>query len=409
MGKHWRSRWELVVREPNVEGLLNELTEAGVAFGAPYRIDAVTLYLEVPYLQMKTARGVLDRRGSDLRLCRPCGLLPKGRRLGKRYALLSALGVCAVLLVLSNLFVWRIEVSGNDRVPTGAVLRAVQDAGAGIGSFWPAFDSEQLKTELLLALEDVQWVAVNYRSGAIEVVVREQRPVPKVIDNDEPMHIAATRSGVIAELSAKQGQPCVGVGDTVEKGQLLISGAAVSSIGTTRAVHALGSVRARTWHTISARVPVSQREKDYTGRQSLRISLLLGGKRINFYGNSSIFGDTCDTITMDYRLCMEGVFALPVRILVQQCVYWTPLEREADITEQEATARTALADVLQQRLGDGSTVVTSDYASNSSGNCLTVSLMAECLEEIGEEVPIPTEQLRKIRMDNTLGEEATND
>lgn len=409
MGNQWRSRWELVIREPSAEGLLNALTEAGVTFHAPRIMDEVTVYLEIPYGQMGRARRVLEARGSELRLCRPYGLIPAARRLGKRYALLVSMGLCLALLGLSNLFVWRIDVTGNETVPTGAVLRAMADAGAGIGSFWPAFDGERLKTRLLLQLEEVQWVAVNYRSGAVQVVVREQRPAPDIIDNDAPVHIIAARSGVVAELSAKQGQACVGVGDTVEKGQLLISGAAASSIGTTRTVHALGSVRARTWHTISARIPAGETVKAYTGRQSLRISLILGGKRINFYGNSSIFGDTCDTITMDYRLCMEGVFSLPIRVVVQHSVYWTPVRRQADEQALEAAAREALTEMLRQRLGDEAAVVTSDFASNGNGESLTVTVMAECLEEIGEEVPIPDDELRRIQSDNTLREEATND
>ena len=80
-----------------------------------------------------------------------------------------------MLLAVSNLFVWRIDVTGNKTIPTGTVLRAMEESGAGIGTFWPSFDGEQLKTELLLRLKDVQWVAVNYGSGGVESLLNDRQ------------------------------------------------------------------------------------------------------------------------------------------------------------------------------------------------------------------------------------------
>ena len=71
MGNKWHSRWEVVVSEPCVEGLLNALSAAEVDIQAPRLIDEVTLYLEIPYGQMSRARRVMEARGCELRLCRP--------------------------------------------------------------------------------------------------------------------------------------------------------------------------------------------------------------------------------------------------------------------------------------------------------------------------------------------------
>ena len=409
MGKNRIGYWEAVIRDTAGEGLLNDLTEAGISFFVPQLVDGVTVYVRGPYGEMTALRRILERRGSELRYCRPYGLVPMALRLGKRYGLLLTLGLCCMLLVLSNLFVWRIEVRGNETVPKGAVLRAMEEAGAGIGSFWPAFDGEQLKTQLLLRLEDVQWVAVNYRSGAVEVVLREKRKVPEVIDNDEPVHIVSDRDGIIGAMGVKQGQSLVAVGDTVEKGQILVRGDVVSAMGTTRTVHALGSVQGRTWHTLSVRIPTEQWKKTYVGHRSLKISLIFGRRRVNFYRNSSIFGDTCDTITMDYHLCMDGIFSLPVRLAVQRCEYWEGVTNDADVNRLTERGQACLKEALSARLGDDGVLVTEQYAAKSGADAVTVTVMAECLEEIGVEVPIPESRLREIRADNTLREEAVND
>lgn len=409
MGKRWRSGWELVIEDTAPAALMNALSEENICFYGTQPIDEVTLYLQVPYKGIGTVRRVVERRGGTLRMCRPFGLRPRLRQLEKRCMLLVSAVLWMGLLFVANLFVWRIDVTGNESVPTGKVIRAVTEAGAGIGSFWPGFDGEQLKTDLLLKLPEVQWVGVNYHSGAIEVVVRERRKTPEVLDLDEPFHIVAERAGVITDISAKLGQSQVSVGDTVEKGQVLISGKAKSTIGTTRTLHALGTAEARTWYAVTARQPGIEIVKRYTGKKSLKLSLIFGSKRLNFYPGSSILGDTCDKIIMDYHLCVDGVFALPIRVVVQQCEYWTARERELSTQVQESTAQQALMKTLKQRLGETGSVVTADFAAVSGTDGMTVTVMAECLEEIGAEIPISREELRQIQMENTLGDETTND
>ena len=406
MGKNRYSYWELTVRDTSIEGLLNDLANGEIMFFSLRRLDAVTVSLCVAYSQMERVREILSHRGSDLLMCHPRGIFPTAKRIARRRAFVAAMGICGVLLGLSNLFVWHIDVQGNETVPTGTVLRAMEEVGAGVGSFWPQFNGEQLKTKLLLRLEDVQWVAVNFGRGGAEVVLRERRKVPEVIDNDEPVHIVAAQNGTVAEMSVKQGQPAVGVGDSVEKGQILISGAPVSTMGTTRTVHALGSVQGRTQHTLTVKMPRETLGKRYVGHRSLKISMIFGRRRVNFYRNSSIFGDTCDTITMDFPMCMDGVFSLPVRMTVQRCEFWEERSVSGEERSMEQQGREILHAALAESLAEEERIVSEHYASQTGNDAVTVTVMAECLEELGVEEPISQGELREIR---TQREEAVND
>ena len=67
-----------------------------------------------------------------------------------------------------------------------------------------------------------------------------------------------------------------------------------------------------------------------------------------------------------------------------------------------------VVDALSGALAEG-TIVTEQYAAQTGADAVTVTVMAECLEEIGVAVPIPEARLREIRADNTLREEAVND
>ena len=71
----------------------------------------------------------------------------------------------------------------------------------------------------------------------------------------------------------------------------------------------------------------------------------------------------------------------------------------------EDRGRTALHTALAELVDDGS-VVSEHYAAQTGVEAVTVTLMAECLEEIGVEVPISQRELREIP---SLREEAAND
>ncbi len=402
-----KSGWELVIQTTAPERALNALWEAGVPFFGAVPLDGVTLGLRVPYGALERARSVLERQGCDLLRCRAYGLRPGLGRLRRRHALLVCGAVCAVLLAVSNLFVWRIDVQGNDTVPTGAVVRAMARAGAGIGSFWPGFDGEGLRTQLLVALPELQWAGVSYHSGVVTVTVREQRAAPEVVDHDEGTHIVAATEGVITGISAKLGQPAAAVGDRVEAGQLLISGAAQSTLGTARAVHALGSVEARTRRVLTVRRSAAVQAKGPVTGKAAKISLIFWGKSVNFYIGSSFSGGTCDKIIMDYRLCMEGVFQLPVQVVVQRYEYRALQARQPGPEAGEAMARDTLMETLEQLVAGE--ILTTDFASCSRDEVLTMTVRAECLEEIGEARPMGPEELRQIQSQIVAGDETTND
>ena len=68
-----------------------------------------------------------------------------------------------------------------------------------------------------------------------------------------------------------------------------------------------------------------------------------------------------------------------------------------------------LRDYLTDLLGGSGTVTTASVSFSQSGGVLTATLHAECLEEIGKEVPMTEEEIRQVRMNNTAGDESADD
>ena len=60
-------------------------------------------------------------------------------------------------------------------------------------------------------------------------------------------------------------------GTSVEEGQLLISGVEDTDTVGARILAGRGSVTARTWYTLTTRMPLAAETKSYTGRKKNRL------------------------------------------------------------------------------------------------------------------------------------------
>ena len=102
-------------------------------------------------------------------------------------------------------------------------------------------------------------------------------------------------------------------------------------------------------------------------------------------------------------MCMKGVFSLPVRMTVQRCEYWEPAPMKTDGARLTEYGKDALRKELLRQLGEEGILAAETYAAQNGADAVTVTVMAECLEDIGVEISVPKDELSRIR------EEAVND
>lgn len=399
---------ELEVQGAFPERLLNALAVRNIPFWGVHKLDGCTIRLKVRKKYAETASALALKSQCNVRSAVPCGAPVKLKALRARYALIAGAFLCTALLAVSSCFVWEIRVVGNETLSTGEIVRALSDCGVGIGSFWPAFTGDSLRNDMLLRLPELRWAAVNYDSSTITVIVRERTEKPEMVDEHQPAHIIAEKSGVVDRVSVLMGKPQVVRHQTVLAGEPLISGAVPSTFGDTQIVHAYGTVQARTWYELRANRSLTETEKVYTGRERSRLALTFGTKRVNFYTNSRIYDGKCDKIIKEYPLSVPGVFTLPVTLVRETYAQYepTPVERSAEVlrAEMEAELRAYLDTLI-----DGGSVTSCTVRFSERDGVLTATLSAECLEDIGKLVLMDEGEVQQIRMENaarrTAGEE----
>lgn len=311
-------------------------------------------------------------------------------RFRRRYVLTAGLALCVVFLIFGSFFIWDFRIEGNETVTDEEILRVLQRNGIGLGTFGFAIDSEDLRNHVLLEMPELYWIAVNVSGCQAQVQVRERIPAPELTDKRIPRNVVARRDGLVLKVSTLGGVRQVLPGAVVESGQLLISGVEDTEPFGARLMTGMGTVTARTWYTLETRIPLTVQRKAYTVEETTRFSLIFGTHRVKFYGNSSYSLTDCDKITRRQQL---GFFGLPLPVTVERetCRFFTPetatLSPEAGRKQGEAV----LTEYLHSLVDDYGAVSSALCTARQSGDVLTVTLTAECVEQIGKTVPIYTE------------------
>lgn len=388
-----RGSQRLEVSGPFPERFLNICAANGVGFWGVEWVDGHTLRLWMTRRDARRARELAERSFCALEPVERSGVPFFLARFRRRYALLAGLACSLLAVCVLSQFVLVIEVSGNETISEQVILEELKELGLGVGTYGPAVNSRQLSQELLLRLDGLSFFSVNLHGVRAEVIVREERPAPEVVDTSVPADVVAGVDGLLTHVWPENGAALAAAGDTVAAGDVLISGTVTHTragepeeIVSSRETRAMGQVWARTWRTLSASAPLTAEGKSYTGRTAARFSLRLGTLRWNFYRNAGISYEEYDKITTSSPLVLPGGLELPAALVREEYAEYEPVMLELDGEAEQARLKEALTAELEELIGPGGEVLSASFSSELTDGVLTVTLRAECEEQIGRTV-----------------------
>lgn len=370
------------------ETLLNRLTEAEIPLWMPEWEDALHLRLCVPLGRTGAVRELALRCFCDAEVTERHGLpLQLRAALRRPFLSIGALLAVAALFFLQN-FVWVIRVEGTQTLHPQQVVRALEELDISFGSWAPAIDSQMTKNRMLNLLPQLSWLAVNRSGGRLNVLLTERRQETEKRESYSVANIVALRDGVLTEVSVFEGMQLCKRGDAVREGQVLVSGFEDNGLFL-RAVCAQGEIYAETRHTGTVVMPATAWVKCYTGRQRTQVTLVVGRKRINLCGNSSIFMGSCDKMVEEKQLTLPRGETLPLRLEIATYAEYT-LERE---TLPEKTARQSLTAAWLRSTEHAMIAGTVDSTESTllcDGEVYILQAQSACTEMIGRQVPMDT-------------------
>ena len=213
----------------------------------------------------RSLRPCAKKAGVRLRILRKRGLPFVLHRYRWRWGLaVGAVCFVALLMVLGN-FIWTIDLRGHTTLDNRLLLENLAELGVRPGSYRPALDARDIERQMMLRVDKIGWIAVNLRGSAAHVQIKERVLPPAIIDNDTPTNVVATADGQIIRMEVYSGQPLLKKGDTVMKGDVIVSGMVEEKDGDIQLVHARAKVMAEVVHLLRVEVPYEQTRYDLCG------------------------------------------------------------------------------------------------------------------------------------------------
>jgi len=141
-----------------------------------------------------------------------------------RIGLLVGAALFVAAAAISNMFVLKISVEGSGSYLSPEIKRIVAESGAKLNAPLKNFDAPAA-TGKIMALPNVTFCNIQKRGSVLKIDVR--------VDSEhggsaETADLVADRGGVVKNIVAICGTPCVNEGDRVKRGAKLISATAMA-------------------------------------------------------------------------------------------------------------------------------------------------------------------------------------
>ena len=361
------------------ESVLNAAAISAIELWELECVNENTLRLSLYESDLDAFKEITRRCSCELKLLSTEGGSKDRRTVRRRLTLLIFALITGALLILSSLFIWEIDVRGNEKLSRGEVLRALSQCGVECGTYWPNMSADLVRSGMVRLLPELGWMTVNVSGSRAVVLITERQEKPEIYAEKTAADIIAAKTGIIKRMSVLNGKAAAVPGQAVMDGELLVSGAMDSITNGTRYVRARAAVTADTWYELCAVRPMEEQLKESTVFSRSRFAVVFGKRRINLYIDSGKTIDECDKIIHEYKLGFDGLFALPVKLLREELRYYkteTGGDLDTGGMEQRLDAylkEQVKGEVLQQSFTEG-----------GAGGLYVLTLRAHCLEDIAK-------------------------
>ncbi|MDE6406865.1 MAG: sporulation protein YqfD, partial [Lachnospiraceae bacterium] len=230
---------------------------------------------------------LLKKTGTRVTVMGKYGLPFFVSKMWRRKLFVAGLICCILFWCLASRFIWDIQIEGNFALTEDVLMDYLEEKGVHTAMKKSALDIGRLEQELREDYDLITWTSMQLRGTTLLIHIKEN-DMP-VYDNrdksaaDQGMDLVAEKDGVVTYIITRSGVPMVACGDSVQKGDVLVSGAIpVYNEDTTvrryQYVEADADITLSYARNLSLEEALSYDEKCYTG-ETIEIPVVGTGEK----------------------------------------------------------------------------------------------------------------------------------
>lgn len=139
-----------------------------------------------------------------------------------RYGLLIGILLFVGGLLLLSRFIWQIEINGNIYYSDEVIIDYLKENNIKTGSI-AIINDEALETGIRETFDRIIWVSASIDGTKLTINLKENNTNPIMAESESIRDIVASKDGVIESILVRSGTAIVKPGDTVKKGDVLVT------------------------------------------------------------------------------------------------------------------------------------------------------------------------------------------
>lgn len=293
----------------DLEGLLNRMADQGFSIWDVQRVTTDIIIGKISIRGFRKLRPLLIGLNVRISIVGKSGLPFLTSRMLQRQGLIIGLVIFVLSLYYLSGFIWFIEISGCEQIAKEDIIAAIANEGLKIGTGKSDFNTVEIENSLIVKFPQFSWVGINCKGVFLSIqVVERTSPLAEELQYGD---LVAERGGLITQILPYRGTVKVHVGDTVKKGEVLISGKYYDMYGKLQQGRAEGIVRARVWYDAIGEAGLSKVTQMKTENTHVNYTITLGNLSFN-WGKPVPF----ESYTIDSKLWQQHVkgYGLPLTV-----------------------------------------------------------------------------------------------
>ena len=324
-----------------LERLLNAAFAREICIFEVKRISPTELTAKIRAADLSRLRALRRKYGCRIHILQKRGAALFFRRYKARTVLLFGWVPILIALFVLSRFIWFVEVEGCSRIGEDEITAMLSEMGVSPGVSAKELDHYAISRALSAQDERIAWAGASRRGVVLTVKIVEAEEIPETKGEELPGSIYARTDDVITEVTALMGRRVVAPGQTVKKGDLLITGELTSEAGIPHQVAARGKVMARVLYVIAEDAPKTAILPQRTGKSIPYCRITLFGREL--------FPPKGGYENFEFEAEHTAILQNILPLIVKSGELWVLSEQEVSLTWEEQQAR-ALAAALERAL-----------------------------------------------------------
>jgi len=376
----------IIVKGIKIERFINLAVVNNIYLWDIEKIDYTTIKAKINIRDFFKLRSIVRKTDSNIQIIEKCGMPFKIKTVKRRKWFFFGLGALLIFIYILSSYIWMIEIHGLEKIDEQIVLENLSYAGLRVGIKKSKVEKRDIENRMLIRMPELTWMGIEIKGTKAFVTVVEKKPEPQLINRDEPCDIVASKNGIIEKILVLNGDGVVKDGDTVKKGQLLVSGTIIREGLPERYVHSMAEVNARTWYEDVEEIPFEQIEYKKTGRTFTTYSMEIIKKKIE--RAKKVPFEDYNKNSKDIYILSFGSYVFPIKLTVTKYEELVPLTKIISEEEAKTICEERLNTKIKLQLPENAVILNSRIEYFTNEKSLIGKIYVEVLENIGVKVKI---------------------